>query len=322
MTYEANAPLISIIIPVYNAEKYLAECLVSVINQTYQNLEVILINDGSNDSSLQIAQAFQQKDARLKVISQDNAGVAAARNRGLRSVTGAFISFVDSDDWISPDHLESLYRTIEQHSVDIAVCDISLRFDDKPSEIYGKSGKEGECWEQPRIFAEMIFDQQFSNHLHNKLFRAELWEGISFVEGHVYEDLWIMPQVVLRTRKVAFTGKATMNYRQHESSITHVMSARHIMDYYLANEVRWKSIQLLPQIESKKWLSNLYVYPKKTMIVAFQRFMKTPHTQEEEALMLSKMQDNHIRVKKLSPLHGLALSVVKRWLEFRIRRKL
>lgn len=320
MTYEINSPLISIIIPIYNAEKYLEECLQSVINQTYRNLEIILINDGSSDSSLQIAQRFGDKDQRIQIVSQKNRGVAAARNVGLELVKGTLITFVDSDDWINPDHIESLYETLNRYDVDIALCDICLRFDHKKSEIYGRAIRRGEYWEQPRIFAEMIFDQRFSSHLHNKLFRAQLWDKVRFVEGHVYEDLWIMPEVILRTRNVAFTGKATMNYRQHDTSITHIDNAKNIMDYFMANEIRWRSIKTMPQIETRKWLSYLYVYPKKKMITAYQRFMRIPHSEEEQAAMDKMMRNNHIRVKRLSVVHGLLLSLVKRWLEFRIRR--
>jgi glycosyltransferase involved in cell wall biosynthesis len=114
--------MISVIIPVYNAEKYLKKCLKSVIEQTYKEFEVILINDGSTDNSAVIAKYFEQKDKRIRVIEQENSGPAQARNRGIEAAVGEYIAFIDSDDWVSPEMLMELYNAAERETADLVIC--------------------------------------------------------------------------------------------------------------------------------------------------------------------------------------------------------
>ena len=115
---------ISIIIPIFNAEKYLEKCLISVIQQTYVNLEIILINDGSTDNSLNICQQIQQQDKRIRIINQENKGASIARLKGIKQAKGKYLSFVDSDDLIEPDYIEQLVTAIEKHQTAIAACNI------------------------------------------------------------------------------------------------------------------------------------------------------------------------------------------------------
>ena len=118
--------LISVIIPVYNTAEYLPRCLESVLNNTYRNLEVICINDGSKDNSIEVLNAYAQKDSRIRVIDQENAGVSAARNRGLDEVVGEYIAFVDSDDWIHRQYFEVLLASARDHDAQIAICNYTM----------------------------------------------------------------------------------------------------------------------------------------------------------------------------------------------------
>lgn len=120
-----NENLISVIIPVYNTAQYLSRCLDSVLNNTYRELEVICINDGSPDNSLEILNDYARKDCRMKVIDQKNAGVSAARNRGMDAATGEYIAFVDSDDWVHPQYFELLQDLSRQENADIMMCGAS-----------------------------------------------------------------------------------------------------------------------------------------------------------------------------------------------------
>lgn len=113
---------ISIVIPIYNVEQYLSRCLDSVINQTYKNMEIILVNDGSKDNSLEVCKDYQKKDSRIIIIDKINEGVSIARNTGIEAATGKYIGFVDPDDWIEPDMYENMYNTIEKHKCSIAFC--------------------------------------------------------------------------------------------------------------------------------------------------------------------------------------------------------
>ena len=116
--------LISVIVPVYNVEKYLPQCLNSIINQTYKNIEVVLVDDGSTDDSGNICEEYKKNDERIIVVHQKNSGLSAARNVGIEISTGEYITFIDSDDYISPDYIENLYSALEQYSADIAICDL------------------------------------------------------------------------------------------------------------------------------------------------------------------------------------------------------
>ena len=123
---EQNKPLISVIVPVYNVEKYVGRCITSNINQSYTNLEIIVVNDGSTDNSLSVCESYAAKDNRIKLITQENRGLSGARNTGLRHYTGEYVTFVDSDDWIHRNMVEYLYNALIRHKSEMSLC-ASLR---------------------------------------------------------------------------------------------------------------------------------------------------------------------------------------------------
>lgn len=123
--------MISIIIPVYNIEKYLSRCIESVLDQTYQNLEAIFVNDGSTDNSLKILEEYQKKDKRIKIINKENAGSGAARNDGIEQSKGEYLAFLDSDDWYEKDFLERLYKNLKENNSEIAMCNPKMVYNNK-----------------------------------------------------------------------------------------------------------------------------------------------------------------------------------------------
>ena len=128
---EANE-VVSIIIPIYNVEAYLRQCLETVIHQTYPNLEIILVNDGSPDQSEEICKEFFRKDARIRYVRQENGGLSAARNTGIELATGDYITFIDPDDWVTEDYVEVLYRQLKKYDADVSVANYNL-YDDSSS---------------------------------------------------------------------------------------------------------------------------------------------------------------------------------------------
>lgn len=138
--------LISIIVPVYNVEKYLEHCLNSIINQTYKNLEIILVNDGSTDNSLEICESFKQKDSRIKIITKGNGGLSSARNEGLKIAKGNYISFVDSDDWIDADFIKALYNNLISTDSDMSTCEF-IR-ETEPSQFVETKKEKITCYTQ------------------------------------------------------------------------------------------------------------------------------------------------------------------------------
>ena len=207
-------PLISVIIPVYNVEKYLARCLDSVIGQTYENLEIICVNDGSPDNSLAILHEYAAKDARIKIIDQKNAGVSAARNAGLSCATGEFITFVDSDDTIAPSCYESCIAHMTA-DVDVVAFSLTQISANDEQEIFSLP------FEGKMHFAEgMLFKQYWGVAL--KIFRTSTLKkyDMTFREGFIYEDMEFCARFFLVCRPTTYyINKPFYNYWQNSESI-------------------------------------------------------------------------------------------------------
>ncbi len=187
-----NSPLISIIVPVYQVEKYLEKCINSIITQTYKNLEIILIDDGSTDKSPSFCDHFQAKDSRIKVLHQENGGLSYARNVGLKIATGDFIGFVDSDDWIEPNMYEVLMSALQETGADIAVCNRQYEFNDSESiPIHMKSAKKKLYSAEEALRRLIIGDKIIHNAVWEKLYRRTIISDIKFPIGKIFEDsLW------------------------------------------------------------------------------------------------------------------------------------
>ena len=183
-------PLISVIIPIYNVERYLSKCLNSVINQTYKNIEIILINDGSTDDSLKIAQEFQEKDSRIKLYSQKNQGLSGARNTGLKKVTGDYITFIDSDDYVTRDYVSYLYSLLERNGFtsQLAICSLM--------DVYTASGKEVNIGNNKEYtlsgkecIKKMCYQDLVDTCAYAKLGSKDLYKGFTFPVGKLFEDI-------------------------------------------------------------------------------------------------------------------------------------
>ena len=183
--------LVSVIVPVYNVAPYLREALDSVVNQTYKDLEIIIVDDGSDDGSASICEEYASSDPRIKLIHQANNGLSGARNTGLESATGDFVSFVDSDDSVSPVFIEKLVNAINSASASIAICRYSAIFASGSMDGVAASSvfpiiNDGLYYRHEAI--KLLVDEKLSVNVCNKLFRRELWSDVRFPEGHFYED--------------------------------------------------------------------------------------------------------------------------------------
>lgn len=210
---------VSIVIPVYNVEKYLSECLDSVINQTYKDLQIIIVDDGSTDSSGKICDQYAEKDNRITVIHQKNAGAANAKNTGLDNVKGEYLAFVDSDDWVEHNWIETLVNAMEKYDVDVVECGFDNVFVNEVEE--GKVYTDGEM-----LTTEDYFIQYNENWVSvifwNKFFRAELTEGIRFrKERRCIDDEFYTYKVVSNAKKMVRVSGILYHYRQRKSSAAH-----------------------------------------------------------------------------------------------------
>ncbi len=231
-----NSPLISVVIPVYKVEAYLDRCVESVIGQSYRNLEIILVDDGSPDRCGEMCDAWAQKDARIRVLHQVNAGLGAARNRGTEAATGDYVSYVDSDDYLSPDAIELLLRLLREQNADIA-CGGCCSVAREEQAVFDRSGEErvrvftGEeaCmtlqgWE---LYMPMVTAW-------GKLFPRALLLEEPFTEGRLHEDESTTFRLYFRCRHVALSSRAVYAYYQNPDSIMHSRSERSQRDTLLA----------------------------------------------------------------------------------------
>lgn len=216
---EKPEDLISVIIPVYNVKPFLRQCLASVFAQTFRNLEIILVDDGSTDGSGELCDALAAEDPRVRVIHQENGGLSAARNAGIDASTGAWLYFLDSDDALSPVTLAHLWTACIRTRADAAVGDF-LRFssEELPQE---RRTFAMESLGTEEALRRMLLNQGFGHQAWGKLFRRELWEKLRYPVGLLYEDYAVIYDVMLGAEKVAAVTDALYFYRMQEGSIMH-----------------------------------------------------------------------------------------------------
>lgn len=211
------APLISVIVPVYNVAPYLTQCLESIVHQIYPSLEIILIDDGSFDTSGQICDEYAEKDNRIQVIHQKNAGAAAARNAGLEVATGDYLALVDSDDWLEEDAFAFLLEELKKEQADIVQGSYRDIFLNRQIEHICKAA--GSSFDQVSYLARYTEDWTCSL-LWDKLFRRDLFQNIRFETGHVIDDEFFTYQVVMNAKKIICRDKIVYNYRMRKSGAT------------------------------------------------------------------------------------------------------
>lgn len=229
-------PLISIIIPIYNVEKYLPACLKSIANQSYQNLEVILIDDGSTDGSAQIAKDFTKTDPRFKYHHQKNQGLSAARNAGLKKTTGNYFTFVDSDDRIEPDMLKTMLTALHENHADIAACSFK--------EIYphGKithfnHGHQQQVFTPLEALSAMLGEQGFMVSATMKLFARHTFENVKFPVDKLHEDVGTTYKAIMQASKIVFLPDEFYLYYHHANSITQHFDERKMDLLYLTDQM-------------------------------------------------------------------------------------
>ena len=226
---DMNNELISIIVPIYNKEDYLRQCLDSIINQSYTNFEVLLVNDGSTDSSGIICQEYSERDSRFRYIEKKNGGVSSARNLGLERSEGAYITFIDSDDWVEFNYLEVLYNALRENNTDVAISSYKSYYLDGNFYLRVYSSQEEEFLRIGKrnrdVFLEVFPKLGKLNHdfhcIASKLFKRELLESQKFDESINYgEDLYFFFNLYLKMQSIIYVKEATYIYRQHGTNIT------------------------------------------------------------------------------------------------------
>ena len=220
--------LISVIVPIYNVEKYLPKCIDSIINQTYKNIEIILIDDGSTDSCGLICDKYKKIDNRIVVIHSDNNGLSSARNKGLDIAKGNYISFVDSDDYLETDMFLKLKNNMERNNSEISICNVYYVKDDNREIVNKISSNKEYVFDNKEKFK--CIQNEFGSiivYAWNKLYKRNIFDNIRYPEGRIYEDSYILCDILDKANKISFTLKPLYNYVYRENSIVNSFSINH-----------------------------------------------------------------------------------------------
>lgn len=235
-------PLISVIVPIYKVEQYIHQCVDSILAQTYTNLEIILVDDGSPDNCGEICDAYQGKDKRVKVIHKPNGGVSSARNAGLAAATGELIAYVDGDDFVAPNLYERLYAVMtEDERLDV-VYTACARFPSTDGRLHMDFYPTGTVI-TGREMAHNILMDKITSHMWLGLFKRFCWEGVVFPEGRTYEDVSMTFRAFDRVSYVGFVMEPLYFYRINGTSITKTVKPQKIYDIFKAYQCRYQQIQ-------------------------------------------------------------------------------
>lgn len=210
--------LVSVIVPVYKVEKELIRCLDSILRQTYKNLEILLVDDGSPDQCPDICDLYGQRDDRIKVFHKENGGLSSARNYALDRTNGKYIAFVDSDDWIEEDFIESLLSNIEKENADISIMGYRMIWDSGKTLSYTR-GDEYEVFDKNQAIRELFKQTKFQSMVCTNMYKREIFEEIRFPEGKVFEDTAISLETFKLCDRVVYCGEQKYMYYQREGTI-------------------------------------------------------------------------------------------------------
>lgn len=218
----SNKCLVSVIVPIYNVEQYLDTCITSIINQSYKQLQIILINDGSQDSSLAICQKYVQRDERIQLINKSNSGLSDARNVGITCAKGEYILFVDSDDCIHPDMIEALVVQAGLCDADVVMCGYEKFDEDRQLVNLVKEINNNAviCYEKSEIVKNISESRDLLYIVvWNKLYNRKLFAEIRFPVGKIYEDEFVSFRILYSCKKLAYLRQSLYYYRQRADSI-------------------------------------------------------------------------------------------------------
>ena len=312
--------LISVIIPAYNVEKYILKCLESIIKQTYSNIEIILVDDGSTDKTAEICDEYAKKDDRIKVIHTENRGVSEARNKGLENVKGDWITFVDSDDWIEENFCEVLLKKTKDYDADIALCGYK-RATANSYEIINTSGRD-EVINRQKYIEKTLNPQTGYGFCHMKLIKKTIIKNIRFKKGMtVGEDALFNLMISKNIKKAIFVKVALYNYRMNLNSVVKKFDENYANKYL-------KSMQIIQEYmennyENEKNIQNLNNFIAFHMLLIAVNYCFHPENKEKRKIKLLRKLCNIDEFKKgIKKSNYDNLSITRKITLFTLKHKL
>ena len=240
--------LVSVIIPVYNVEKYVERCFQSVSEQTYQNIEIIVVDDGSTDSSGKLCDEFARAEKRAVVIHKENGGLSSARNAGMRVAKGEYITFLDSDDFLALDFVEKAVLLCDNLSAEISILDMAYINETSNEEISDNSNDEVVVLSREDAIKESLYQKMFSCCAPGKMYKKTTLEGIEFPLNKLSEDLAVCHLILNNANSIIYSNRIGYYYRQQQNSIMHVFNSRRLDALQWTSEIEAFCAKFYPNI--------------------------------------------------------------------------
>lgn len=309
---QLTQPMVSVIVPVYKVERYLEQCLVSIVHQSYQDLEILLVDDGSPDNCPQLCDMWAQRDSRIHVIHKPNGGLSDARNAGLRQAHGDLVAFVDSDDWLALDMIEKMTDAMLRNQADMVVCQYVVAYADGRFEKRAPENGPEEILNQQQALSELLIDGRLTNHVWRKLYWRNKIPKDVFPKGRNFEDIYVMPELFAPCKKFVYITDPLYFYRCNENGIVQSAKIKDLRDCLAAQEHAGEVIadicpSLAQQVEMCSvwktvglWMDSVFALDSAQEKCSFQE-------QLNEKLKHAKLQD----VKILGKRKQLALLFIQ-----------
>lgn len=306
-------PAISVIIPVYNVEQFLRKCVDSVIAQTMDDIEIILVDDGSKDSSGSICDEYADKDSRIKVLHKRNGGLSDARNEGLKLASGEYVGFVDSDDYISNDMYETLYNNLINNKTDISVCATNNVYKNRTVTLFDKSIPG--VYSREQAVKGLLSGKEIAFSVCNKIFKRDFFNTISFPVGKYYEDAFVIVDLLMMADSIYVCNEPKYYYVHRSKSITTSENLDKQMDLIEAHTKNYRTIcEMLPEAEKEAefymlW-SNFYIFDKLLLLKDYKNNKHYPELKRFLKANVSKvLRNKYFRSSRRAGALAFAINV-------------
>lgn len=288
---EQQTEKISVIVTVYNIERYLERAVDSILSQTYRKLEIILVDDGSTDTSGALCDGYANKDSRVRVIHKENGGAYSARNAGLLAVTGELVTFVDGDDWIDPKMYETLVSAMREKNADLAVCRYRKVFDDHTDD---RSTPLAAVFDGQELLAKYLEEDEkwlIQTAVWNKLWRRKLSDGLIFPKS-IYEDMYFTIRLLARSEKSIYLDTALYHYYcSRAESTTNIGLSQRTFDDLIPNFYDRSAFLREIGREDLALLQDYYLYKRLLLFFTAVHRSRDPHKKEREAFLAQKLKE-------------------------------
>lgn len=288
-------PLVSVVIPVYNVEPYLHECVTSVVEQTYTNIEIILVDDGSTDSSGTLCDEFALSDSRICVFHKKNGGLSDARNYGIRRSHGSLISFIDSDDYVSPDYIMHLYQALVRGKTDIATTSICIVREGEPLKEHKRDTAEFHVYDACEALEDMLYMRHLEPNAFPKIYKKELFDTIQYPVGKLYEDIATTTKLIDKAGKIAYLDEKDYYYRIRPNSIQTASFNPKKLDLL-------DQLNVVKSIVQAKYPSVINAYYSKEQSALFNLYMNINRCDIKENLKIADRLWAEIKNNRISVL--------------------